>query len=158
MQFPVINSRADLDLLSGTPEYDVFMRYLAGTLWRYEADHDAKMWRAIPDDSVIAAFGFERSDFPNVVPEPPAYLQPEVSVPAVVTMRQARLALLQAGLLQSVSEAIASMPGAEGDAARIELEYAQEVRRDWPVVVAIGDALGLGGEQLDALFRAAALM
>lgn len=158
MQFPVINTRADLDALSGTPGYEAFMRYLTGTLWRYEIDADAQAWRAIPDDSVITAFGFRRDDFPFATPEPPEYSPAASGVPAVVSMRQARLALLAAGMLDQVATAIAGMPGVGGQQARIEWEYAQEVRRGWPVVVAIGDALGLGDEQLDALFRAAALM
>lgn len=105
-----------------------------------------------PDYNPALASAFWRDDRWEVIEASP----PANPVPAVVSMRQARLALLQAGLLQSVSEAIASMPGAEGDAARIEWEYAQEIRRDWPVVVAIGGELGLGEEQIDSLFIEAA--
>lgn len=74
------------------------------------------------------------------------------TVPAVVTMRQARLALLGAGLLAQVNTAVANMPGAEGDAARIEWEYAQEVRRDSPLVAALSVAFGWTAAQLDDLF------
>lgn len=71
---------------------------------------------------------------------------------SVVTMRQARLALLAAGKLAAVESAVA----AAGTAAQIEWEYATEVRRDWPLVNALAGAVGIDGEALDALFVAAA--
>lgn len=74
----------------------------------------------------------------------------------VVSMRQARLALLGAGLLAQVNAAIAAMPGVEGDAARIEWEYAQEVRRDSPIVAGLSDALNLTDSDLNTLFSEAA--
>ena len=73
-----------------------------------------------------------------------------------VTMRQARLALLGAGKLPAVNEAIAAMQGAQGEAARIEWEYSQEVQRDRGLVSALSSELGMTEEQLDALFTAAA--
>lgn len=76
--------------------------------------------------------------------------------PRVVTMRQARLALLQAGLLGTVSAALASAEGAAGEAARIEWEYAATVDRDSPLVVGFAAGLNLTPDQLDALFAAAA--
>ena len=76
--------------------------------------------------------------------------------PKVISMRQARLALLGAGLLASVDAAIAATPNTEGDAARIEWEYAQEVRRDSPLLAGMIAALGLTNEQVDGLFLAAA--
>lgn len=87
---------------------------------------------------------------------PPAPPAPEV--PQAVTMRQARLALLGAGLLSSVNTAVASMPGAQGEAARIEWEFSSEVRRTQPLVLAMGPMLGLTDAQLDALFVAAAAL
>lgn len=76
-------------------------------------------------------------------------------VPQVVTMRQARLALLQAGKLDAVNDALVAMTGAEGVAARIEWDYSSEVQRTRPLVVALGSALSL---DLDALFVAAAAL
>lgn len=74
-----------------------------------------------------------------------------------VAMRQARLALLGAGLLGRVDSAIAAIPDASARAAaEIEWEYATEVRRDSPWVLQLSAALGLGAEQLDALFARAA--
>lgn len=75
-------------------------------------------------------------------------------VPKAVTMRQARLALLSAGLLSQVEAAIT----AAGDAARIEWEYAATVERNWPLVTALAAALGLTSSQVDELFFAASAL
>ena len=157
MGLPSINTREDLDAIAGTPEHVAFMALLAGTLWRLEKDDTAQAWVAIEDNSTIERFGFTRADFPDAQPPAlPEYVPAVVAVPEVVTMRQARLALLGVGMLAQVNAAVASMPGAEGDAARIEWEYAQEVRRDSPLVAGLSVGLGLANETLDSLFRAAA--
>ncbi len=84
-----------------------------------------------------------------------AYTYPR-NVPAAVTMRQARLALLASGYLAAVDAAIAAMPGGEGGAARIEWEYALAVERGSALVAGMASALGLTSAQLDDLFVAAA--
>ncbi|MBK6742515.1 MAG: hypothetical protein IPG66_05860 [Hydrogenophilales bacterium] len=157
MESAVINTRTDLDALAGTPAHADFMGQLSATLWRLELDAEAGTWRVIEDDSVIARYGLTRADFPAAqAPVPPEYVAPVAEVPAAVSMRQARLALLGAGLLASVNAALAAMPGAAGEAARIEWEYAHEIRRDSPLVAGLSGALAISGEQLDALFVAAA--
>ena len=78
------------------------------------------------------------------------------NVPVEVTMRQAKLALLQYGLLQQINTAIANMPGVQGEAARIEWEYATSVKRNALLVTQIVAAFGLTDEQLDNLFILAA--
>jgi hypothetical protein len=80
---------------------------------------------------------------------------PPLEAGLVVSMRQARLALLGAGLLPTVEAAIAALPGVEGDAARIEWEYASVVARNSGLVPQMGIALGLTEQQLDGLFIAA---
>lgn len=107
---------------------------------------------APPEFDPAAAGCFWRGDHWELVPGE----VPGDPVPVVVTMRQARLALLGAGLLAQVNTAVANMPGTEGDAARIEWEYAQEVRRDSPLVAALSVALGLTDETLDNLYKVAA--
>lgn len=107
---------------------------------------------APPEFDPATAGCFWRGDHWELVPGE----VPSDPVPEVVTMRQARLALLGAGLLAQVNTAVANMPGAEGDAARIEWEYAQEVRRDSPLVAALSVALGLTDETLDNLYKVAA--
>ncbi len=81
-----------------------------------------------------------------------------VSVPTSVTMRQARLALLSAGLLSNVNAAVAAMPGLEGDAARIEWEFSGSVERNRPLVLSLAGILSLTPQQLDDLFITAATL
>lgn len=77
------------------------------------------------------------------------------AVPKVVTMRQARLALLGAGLLPGVTAAINAMDSPQKEGAQIEWEYSQTVERDRGFVLLLGAALGLTELQLDNLFVAA---
>jgi len=83
---------------------------------------------------------------------------PPIPIPTIVTMRQARLALLGAGVLDTTDAAIAAMPGIEGQAARIEWEYAHEIRRDSPIVAAMSAMLGLDDAALDGLFLQASTL
>lgn len=88
--------------------------------------------------------------------EAAVFFEPEPEpVPSTVSPRQARLALLGIGLLSSVEQALASIPGVEGEAARIDWEYATEVQRHSPLIAALAPALGLTDEQVDDLFRQA---
>ena len=81
--------------------------------------------------------------------------EPAAEVPAEVTMRQARLALLGAGLLDDVEAAIDAMSDPAKAAARIEWDYSNTLRRDHPLVATLGAGLGLTSGQLDDLFIAA---
>lgn len=105
----------------------------------------AIMYAMQPDGTCIA---YEQGD---TLPQPP-----EVPyVPAEVTMRQARLALLQAGKFAAVDAAIDALAEPTKTAARIEWEYSGTVRRHQPLVLALAPALGLDEAALDALFIAA---
>ena len=73
-------------------------------------------------------------------------------VPQQVTMRQARLALLNAGLLDDVEVVIA----AAGRKAQLEWEYAAVVDRSNPAVAAVQQQEALTDAQIDDLFREAA--
>jgi len=75
---------------------------------------------------------------------------------ATVTRRQALRALNDAGLLNSVENAINAMTGPAGVAARIDWDNATEFRRDFPLLAQLASALGLTSAQVDALFAAAA--
>lgn len=79
---------------------------------------------------------------------------PVVLVPVSVTPYQARIALLNAGLLASV-ETVMADPGTD-QAAGIAWEYATAIERDSPFIAALAPALGLTEEQIDGLFIAAA--
>jgi hypothetical protein len=75
-------------------------------------------------------------------------------VPLVVSMRQARLALLQVGLLGVVQSAIDN--GSQED--KITWEFSTEVARDFPVVQNFKTTLGLSEGQLDDLFTLASTL
>lgn len=77
-------------------------------------------------------------------------------VPASVSMRQARLALLGAGLLDDVGAAINNLPSPQKEAAKIEWEYSQQVQRHNGFVEVLAPLLGMTDEQIDTLFVEAA--
>lgn len=81
---------------------------------------------------------------------------PPPGPPQRVTMRQARLALLQEGLISKVTDAISELPSPQKETALIEWEYSQEVRRNQPLVQILADILGLDDEAIDGLFIKAA--
>lgn len=74
----VINTRADLDAIAGTPAHAQFMAALRGTMTRkqnaqtypegygrpgYEGPQLEPIWEDVEDLSAITAFGFVKSDF-----------------------------------------------------------------------------------------------
>lgn len=76
----IINTRADLDAIAGTPEHAEFMQFLAGTMTRkqdvaerpegygqpeYEGEVIAPVWQDVEDLSTIEGFGFVKADFPE---------------------------------------------------------------------------------------------
>lgn len=74
-------------------------------------------------------------------------------VPAEVTRRQAKQALLLAGLLGSVQGAIDAIPDATPRSmAQIEWDDSQAFERNRPLLIMLATALGLSSEQLDDLF------
>jgi len=78
MALPVINTRADLDAIEGTPEHAEFMELLRGSMTRrqnvqvypegygqpgYEGPELEPIWEDVEDLSTIEAFGFSETDF-----------------------------------------------------------------------------------------------
>ena len=103
-----------------------------------------------PDDFDIERLSEYRVVDGQVVLPPP----PPVTT---VTMRQARLALLRAGLLDNVDAAIAAIPDeTQRRAAQIEWEYASIVERNSALIQQLTPALGLTEAQMDELFATAA--
>lgn len=103
-------------------------------------------------DFVSTLVEYDPENPPAEPPEP----EPVVVVPAAVTMRQARLALLGAGKLQAVSDAIAALPSPQKEAAQIEWEFAASVERASPFLASLASQIHLADSELDALFIAAA--
>jgi hypothetical protein len=92
-------------------------------------------------------------------PLPDAAQQPPLMPP--LTRRQLRLALLRLGMTGAQVEAqIATMPGtpAEREAALIEWQDSATYRRDHPLVIALGAALGMTDAQIDDAWQKAAFL
>ena len=100
-----------------------------------------------PDGSEVPLEQYCKTQYiaPYVEPEP----LPE-PVPQVITMRQARLQLLEAGLLDDV-EALVALDRK----SQIEWEYASEVYKQSPLIEAVKGALNLTDTQIDNMFVAA---
>ena len=93
-------------------------------------------------------YNSETDEFISPHPEP----EP---IPQRISMRRARLVLLDKGLLASIQGAIDSLPEPEKSAAQIEWDYSTEVWRTKPFVLAIAQGLGWTEQDLDNLFREA---
>lgn len=103
-----------------------------------------------PDDFDIERLSEYRVVDGQVVLPPP----PPVTT---VTMRQARLALLGAGLLDDVDAAIAAIPDeTQRRAAQIEWEFAAVVERNNALVQQLAPAFGMTEQQVDEFFATAA--
>jgi len=100
-------------------------------------------WITCPDTIVAYQYQYNNGEFSLYdIPTPPTV------IPQSVSMRQARLALLQAGLLETVNQAV----NTGGEADKITWEYATEVNRTDALVSNMAVALGLTEQQLDELF------
>lgn len=69
-----------------------------------------------------------------------------------VSMRQARLALFQVGLLETVENAILNMPEPQKTIVKIEWDMAHIVDRQSPWINQMASMLGMTSEQMDDLF------
>lgn len=83
------------------------------------------------------------------------YVEPEsiVVIPRSITMRQARLHLLDLGLLDDIESFIS-----QDRKWQIEWEYATEILRDSPLIKAVQTTLDLSDEQIDNMFLEASLL
>lgn len=124
-----------------------YYKHPSGQVFAYETKADRDKFGAIELIEMTAA-------------EINAHINPPVvaPVPSIVTMRQARLALLADGKLAAVETAINALPEPQRSAARIEWDYSSEVHRDRAFVQTLGAALGLDSDALDALFTQAAAL
>jgi hypothetical protein len=105
----------------------------------------------LEDGSVVAYVG-DASTFPHNFAgwdRTPATFDPLQTL--IITPRQARLALLQTGLLQAVEDIVATQPLS----VRIQWDYAIDIRRYDPLVCSLLAALGQTEEQINSLFELA---
>lgn len=143
------------------------MFYSKSTNWFYDASINASM----PDDvceitaEEHAALMAAQADGKVIVSDKngrPIARDPLPSapvVPAVVTMYQARAALINAGLIEGVESAIAAMPAGKAKLLmRAAWEYAQTVERSSEFTRTLSQALSLTPAKLDELFTAAAAL
>lgn len=121
---------------------------------------------ATPDSpAVYADMGSTREEekdcyaWLSALPRPEPIPAPE-PVPQAVSNQQLRLALIDAGIMPSAILAqLQAMPaGAAKEKALAAWEYANEFRRDHPLVTALSAQLGLTSAQVDSLFRSAATL
>ena len=128
----------------------------------HQLDADGVILRTIIVDSlsfmpglIDASIGGQTGD--RVVDGVLVPAAPPSVVPAKVTRRQARQALLLAGLLDKVQPAIDGIvdPVQRG-MAQIEWDDSQEFERTRPILIQVGMAIGLDSVGLDQLFIKAA--
>jgi len=84
-------------------------------------------------------------------PVPPLAV-PQPGPPNTISMRQCRLQLFALDLLDTIDAAVGSMDRA----AQIEWEYANDVTRGFPLVVAMQELLEMTDEDVDNFFTEAA--
>lgn len=119
----------------------------------YAIRNDGLGWRA------VASAADCTDDETFSVNQPPIVeLQPPVAEVTTVTMRQARLALLRAGLLDNVQAAINALPEPMRREAQIQWEFAADVIKTDPLIVALAPQLGLDADDLTDLFEIAATL
>jgi hypothetical protein len=98
-----------------------------------------------------AGYEWDGSAWVYTPPDPAEILATERAA-MVVSRFQARAALLNAGLLDQIEEALATVD----PFAKLAWTDAVEFRRNSPTIAALQSAVGLTDEQIDDLFRAAA--
>lgn len=124
----------------------IYLKNEIGEVYAYESEQDAAVFAS---DGLTAMSAAEVTAY--TAPPPP-------QAPERVTMRQARLALHAAGLLQSVEAAIDALPEPPKTTARIEWDYAGEVHRASEFVALLGAAIELDDQALDDLFFVASTL
>lgn len=127
--------------------------------WYTSEDNGRQATVGPPDLSETTTPGEPRANWTGrrwvVVPyttAPPEPVTPGPEVPVSITPMQAELVLIEHDLLDAVAGYISGIPGKEGKKAQAQFNRAQEWRRDWPLLNAIAQGLGLTSEQLDQMF------
>ena len=100
-----------------------------------------------PDGSKVPLEQYCKTQYIAPYVEPAPLPEP---IPQVITMRQARLQLLEVGLLDDV-EALVALDRK----SQIEWEYASEVYKESPLIESVKEAMSLTDKQIDDMFIAA---
>ena len=133
-RYAVVQGTKVINVVEGTPQQVEFLGDSA---------------KEIPVNQPMVSPGWTYSAGTFMAPPGVKYVPPEV------TMRQARLALHAAGLLNNVATAINGLTEPAKTQAQIEWEYSNSLVRSNPFVATLGGALGLTSAQIDDLFIAA---
>lgn len=110
---------------------------------------DGTGWRAVSSQDDCLEFEVYQEEAPSLI-HPTGVMK--------VTMRQARLALLEIGKLFDVTDIINKLPEPPRTAAMIEWDYASEVERGSSIIAMLAPQLFLSEEEVDALFARAATL
>ena len=94
----------------------------------------------------------------QVAPPPPPPPGPINGVPQAVTKRQGRQALVLAGKLSLVQQAIDALPEPQRTLMQIEWDDSTEFHRQRPSLIQLGTAIGLTSQDIDNLFIQAAAL
>lgn len=124
------------------------------TPWKFTDASNTVAFRTLDDGGTESRLASALPAGETVLPADPL----PILIPQSVTMRQARLALMQSNLLAQVDVIIAAMTSPQKEAAQIEWQYSSEVHRHKALVLSLGPALGLNDAQLDQLFITAATL
>ena len=103
----------------------------------------AAQFESVPDE--IKA-GWSLIDGIWVAPPEPVHTP---FVPQEVSMRQAKVALHLKNLLSQVNSAIEN---SDDEVTKIEWQYAQTLRRDWPALISLANEMQLTEDEVDNLF------
>jgi len=82
----------------------------------------------------------------------PAPYDGKPTVPREVPMWAARRVLIAAGLMQPILNALAAMPGIEGEIARSDFEFAPNIVRSSAFITYAQGVLNMTDAQIDGLF------
>ena len=129
----------------------VMLEFFGGDVMRYAVIENSIVTNTIESVGKIQGIEMQPSELANIGDYWDGFnFSSPKNVPNFITMRQARLALLDAGLLDEVEAAITTPEN------RIWWDYSTTVERNHPLVDAVLIALGKSPEEIDQMFIEAA--
>jgi hypothetical protein len=121
----------------------------------YPIDFETLELGSLPEGFESGKFTYLNGEF-SAIAEP----EPDVVIPSMVTMVQARKAMILSGVsIATVNGAIAGIANAQArELAQTDWEYSATVRRDSGLIASLGAGLNLTNDQIDAMFVLAATL